>query len=190
MITCLSFKHHIPDDTIVIDCTSNSDSDMGRALSPFNVGPIETYDGDFAYNIENLYQFSKVYFCHNNDGEPTDAWNEWRINGWHTRKPIKHPFGAWNHCLYWMWDGKKMDRLQAQKEIFISNYSKAIVKTPAFQELKKLYNTTDTNIILIDYEGFDHRLLNMSWDDVVNHKDWPIGQAFVCAMLLEGHIQP
>ena len=38
------------------------------------------------------------------------------------------------------------------------------------------------------FEGYDHRLLEQSWDQVVNNPDRPVGQAFALCMLLEGYL--
>lgn len=188
MIFNLSFKHKIPDDAIVIDITSNSSDPMGRALSPFNIGPVDLYDGYWAYNIENAFQFSRVYPIHNFDETPSQAYFDWAVKGWQTRKAIKYPFGAWNIPLFSWWNGKKLSRLEAQNNIFLPLYSKAVVKTRSFQKLKDIYNSSDKDIVLLDYEGYNHRDLEMNWNDVVNHPTWPIGQGFVISMILEGFV--
>lgn len=188
MIYNLSVRHKIPDDGIAIDVTSRSSDPVGRLLSPFNVGPVELYDEHWAYNVENAYQFAKIYAQHDMNGVPSLSYLEWATKGWQTKKPIKYPFGVWNVALYHWWDGKKLDRLGAQNEIFLPLYKQAVVKTEAFQLLKALYETTDKDIYLIDFEGFNHRLFNMSWDEVKNHPNWPIGQGFALCMILEGAI--
>ena len=52
----------------VIDCTShNPDEVMRTGLSPFFLGRdtgIECYDGLRAWNMENAWQYSKVYAQH------------------------------------------------------------------------------------------------------------------------------
>lgn len=63
-----------------------------------------------------------------------------------------------------------------------------MVKTDAFNLLKKFYGETKQDIYLLDFEGYNHRLLNMSWDDVKNHPHWPVGQGFALCMLLEGYL--
>lgn len=190
MIHNLSFKHDIPENSIVIDVTSYSDS-FGRMLSPFNVGPIDLYDGHKAYNIENGYQFTKIYAQYaDENGEPTGAYWKWARAGWENKKPIKYPLGAWNECLHHWWKGRKLNRLEAQNEIFLPLYKEAVVKTKEFVELKELYEQTKKDgkdLVILDFEGFDYRFLEMSLEDVFNHQDWPIGQGFVLLGLLEGY---
>ena len=54
MLHNLSFKHQLPEDVLIIDITSRSQT-WGKYLSPFNLGPIQLYDGYWAYNLENAY---------------------------------------------------------------------------------------------------------------------------------------
>lgn len=187
MIYNFSFKHEVPDDAIVIDVTSRSLT-PGRFLSPFNLGPVDLYDGYTAFNIENAYQFAKIYEQFAFDDVPGEAYFEWAKKGWENKKPIKYPFGAWNVCLYHWWNGKKLSRLEAQNQIFIPLYTKAVIKTEAYHKLKKLYDTSDKDIYLLDFEGYNHRFLEMSWDDVINHPEWPVGQGFTLCMMLEGYL--
>ena len=189
MLHCLSFQHKMPDDAIVIDCTSNSGS-FGRWLSPFNVGPCELYDGYTAYNIENAYQFAAIYPAYADEhGCPTPAYWDWAMKGWETKRPIKHPMGAWNKRLHHWWAGRKLDRLEAQNQIFLPLYTKAVVKTDAWQKLREIYdNNKEREIVLVDYEGYSHRFLELNYEQVLNHPDFPVGQGFLLCMLLEGYL--
>lgn len=189
MIYAVSFKHKIPDDVLSMDVTSRSKT-WGRHFSPFNLGPVDLYDGYVAKNIENGYQFAKLYpeFI-TVDGEPSQHYWEWAKAGWNNPKPIKYPLGAWNDkpLCHW-WKGRKLNKLQAQNEIFIPLYKQAVIKTPAFAKLKDFYKNSGKDIYLIDFEGYDHRFLEKSWDDVINDINRPVGQAFVLCMILEGYL--
>lgn len=189
MIYAVSFKHKIPADSIVLDVTSRSNN-WTKLLSPFNVGPVTLYDEHVAFNIENGYQFSKIYepyHCTATD-LPSDHYWEWAKAGWRNPKPIKYPLGAWTKCFYHWWDGKKLDHLQAQNQIFLPLYKKAITKTSAFQRLKEMYETTNKDIYLLDFEGYDHRYLEQNWDQIISNPNRPVGQAFALCMLLEGYL--
>jgi hypothetical protein len=182
----LSFKHEIPENSIVINVTSYSDS-FGRMLSPFNVGPVNLYDEHWAHNIENGYQFAKLYSQYANEkGEPNENYWKWAKNGWENKKPIKYPLGAWNVCLHHWWKGRKLNRLEAQNEIFLPLYKEAVVQTKEFQVLKDLYESTDKNIVLLDFEGYDYNFLEIPLKDVFTHPDYPVGQGFALLGLLEG----
>lgn len=73
----------------VIDTISNS-GDF-RELSPFVLGPIDTYiPGKISRNFENLWQYSKVYQQHvDYAGVILPEWYKWRDVGW-MRMTIKH----------------------------------------------------------------------------------------------------
>lgn len=188
MIYALSFKHQIPDNAIVLDVTSRS-GNWGKNFSPFIVGPVSLYDEYWSYNIENAYQYSKVYEEYlDTNGNPSSAYWEWAKKGWLNPKPNKYPVGAWNKHVYHWWDGKKLSNLEAQNQIFLYLYKKAIIKTSAFQRLKELYESTDKDIILLDFEGYNHRYLESSWDQVTNDANRPVGQAFALCMILEGYL--
>jgi hypothetical protein len=182
----LSFKHEVPEDSIVINVTSYSDS-FGRMLSPFNVGPVNLYDGYWAHNLENGYQFAKIYSQYSNDkGEPNDNYWKWAKAGWENKKPIKYPLGAWNECLHHWWKGRKLNRLEAQNEIFLPLYKDAVTNTKEFKRLKEIYETSNRNIVLLDFEGYDHNFLEIPLKDVFAHPDYPVGQGFALIGLLEG----
>lgn len=188
MIYAVSFKHQIPDNTIVFDVTSRSNT-WARAFSPFVVGPVDLYDNYMAFNIENAYQYSKVYAEYVTvEGTPSQHYWEWAKKGWLNPKPIKYPMGAWSKHLYHWWDGKKLSNLEAQNQIFLPLYKKAILKTSAYQRLKELYESTDKDIYLVDFESYNWRYLGLTWDDVISDPNRPIGQAFALSMLLEGYL--
>lgn len=188
MIYAVSFKHSIPEDAIVLDVTSRSNS-WGKSLSPFNLGPVDCYDGYWAFNIENAFQFSKIYSEYNGyDDTPSKNYWEWAEKGWKTQKPIKYPLGVWNKHLYHWWEHKKLSNLEAQNQIFLPLYKKAVIKTSAFMKLKELYESTKQDIYLLDFEGYNHRYLDKSWDDVINDVNRPVGQGFALCMLLEGYL--
>lgn len=189
MIYCLSFKHQIPEDGIVFNVTSRSDT-WTKGFSPFNLGPITLYDNNWSYNLENAYQFCGCYSEHIGDDDyPNSSYYEWAKKGWQTNKAIKYPFGAWSKPLFYWWDNKKLSHFEAQNQIFIPLYKKAIEKTSIFKRLQEIYENSKQDIYLIDFEGYNHRYLGLTWDQVVNNPDVPVGQGFVLAMMLEGYLK-
>jgi len=65
----------------LINVTSQS-KDYGRELSPFLLGPCKLYEGLVSENMENAWQYSKVYPCHDNNGKPSNDYFKWAIAGW------------------------------------------------------------------------------------------------------------
>ncbi len=192
MLYSLSFKHDLTKyatDAIVIDTTSNSRTD-GKWFSPFFLGPVACYDGYIATSIENSYQFAKLYSEYmDQNGDPLPSYWEWAQRGWSNPKPIKHPLGAWRTAPYHIWKGKRLSRVEAQNEIFVTAYVELVTKTKAFDRLKALFERTKRDIILLAYEGYDHRYLDLSWDEVFNHPEFAIGQNAVLHAMLEGYLK-
>ena len=70
----------------VVMTVSRSDN-WSKGLSPFVLGPCPLYGGHIARNVENAWQFSKVYTCHlDKSGDPAPAYFEWRDRGWADEK--------------------------------------------------------------------------------------------------------
>ena len=188
MIYAVSFKHKIPEGVLSMDVTSRSNT-WGRHFSPFNLGPVDLYDGYVSKNIENAFQYSRVYAEYSTVDElPAAHYWEWAKAGWDNSKPNKYPLGAWNRHLYHWWDGKKINGVEAQNQIFLPLYKKAVIETPAFKKLKDFHLNSKKDIYLIDFEGYDHRFLEKTWDQVVSNPDMPVGQAFALCMILEGFL--
>ena len=85
MIYILNFRDSVPFGHKIINTTSNS-RDFGRGLSPMLVGPVEA-NGITCKNVENAWQYSKVYYEHVDQYmEPTQQYYTWRNNGYQDRK--------------------------------------------------------------------------------------------------------
>ena len=166
--------------------TTSSSREWSRGLSPFFLGPVALYGGNTAQNMENAWQYSKVYPEHaDKDGNPTEDYFAWAKAGWADTQAQRYPMGKGRKPLYSFWDGEKLSYVEARKKIYIPLYSRAVVNEPAFKVLKVKYET-EKSIILWDYDGYDHRKLGMTYEDVVNSDTRKCGHAFVLAMLLEG----
>ena len=97
--------------------------------------------------------------------------------------------------LYSWWDGKKYSYIEARQEIYIPIYAAAVRDTVAFEKLKRLYETmcnehlsVDDHLTLWDFDGYDHRKLGMTYEDVILCETRKMGHGFVLAMMLEGLI--
>lgn len=169
----------------VINTTSHSPQDWSRELSPFYLGPVYLYDGHIAENVENGWQYCKVYKKHVDvDSNPTNEYWSWANEGWSNTKAIRYPMGKGAVPEYSLWDNDKFGYIEARKKIYAPLYSKAVAKTNAFKKLRNMYKE-GTDIILWDFDGYDHYILNMSLNDVINEPKKPMGHAFVLAMMLE-----
>jgi hypothetical protein len=181
-----------PEGFTVVNTTSKDRVNIGFQLSPFFLGPIPLYEGKFAQNLENAWQFSKVYkeFADVNN-QPTQKYFNWAIQGWTDSYAHRYPNGKGAIPLYSYWkvleDGKWVEKfwgyVDARKNIYFPLYAKAIVKTSAYQQLSQRLENGE-NIALWDFDGYDHAARNMTYEDVVNSPKYKCGHAFVIYGLL------
>lgn len=176
---------------ITIDTTSGSGDFNG--LSPFIIGPCNTYlPGVLARNFENLWQYSKVYNEHIYRGDsdwgyggPSKEWEEWRNKGWANPRAVRYPMGKGRKPEYLYWNGKQLDYVTARKQVYALYYFSNVIKTIAYTRLKSYYDA-GTNLILLDYDAYDHQKLGLTLHDVINNPDKKCGHAFILAMILTG----
>lgn len=170
-----------------INCTSQANC-WSAELSPFKLGPVNLYDGFVSENVENAWQFSKVYEQFTNKaGQPTRQYFDWAVKGWRDSYAHRYPMGKGAKPLYSLWDDERLTYIEARWKIYIPLYAQAVVGTPAFKNLRKLY-TSRGEIVLWDFDGYDHRKSGMDYDDVINCETLKMGHTFVLGMLLEGFL--
>lgn len=192
-------------DFVRIDCTSgNPDEVMRNGLSPFFLGPVETYDGLKAERFERAWQCSKVFagFA-DSSGNPLPEWFAWRDRMWADASNADHmairfPAGRENANAnktlysYWKDDGefKRLGYIDARKHIYLPVYAKAVVKTEAYRRLCALRDE-GKNLLLFDFDGYNRHLprYNFSYNDVLHCPILKMGHGFVLAMLLEGVVK-
>lgn len=174
-------------DELVINTTSRSDN-WSRGLSPFFLGPVPLYTEavvPMATNVENAWQFSKVYpeqVTH--EGLPTSSYFAWAMEGWSDPRAHRYPKGKGRVPAYTWWAGEKLDYVTARKRVYIPLYAHAVVKSIAFAKLLDLYRKLG-KITLWDFDGYDYIALGMTMKDVVNDPKRKMGHAFITAHLLE-----
>lgn len=167
---------------------TTSHSEWTRDLSPFLLGPCAMYDGLESLNMENAWQFSKVYADQVDiDHNPLPEWYKWRDKGIASKFAYRYPKGKGAIPLYSYWNGEKLSYIEARKLIYIPLYVNAVKNTHGYKYLKKLYINGE-NIVLWDFDGYNHHKLNMSLDDVLHCTTRKMGHAFVLAMMLTYNI--
>lgn len=107
MIFVCGPKDKVPTNANVINVTSHS-KDFGVGLSPFHLGPVDLYNGYVSLNVENAWQYCKVYKIHTKDKEPTEEYFQWAIRGWKNARAIRYPMGKGSIPEYSYWDGKNL----------------------------------------------------------------------------------
>lgn len=159
---------------------------MMSSLSPFILGPIQLPIGQGCpRNFENFWQFSKVYKEHlDRRGYPNREWFRWKREGFDDPKAHRYPMGKGRKPEYTWWGGQKLGYILARKRIYARLYAENVVDTEAYETLWDLHDS-GKDIILKDFDAYDHIKLGMSLKDVINCETKIMGHAFVLAMMLE-----
>jgi hypothetical protein len=166
-----------------INTTSRSNC-WSVGLSPFYLGPVDLYDGHIARNVENAWQYSKVYAQHADEKGPTIDYWTWAQYGWARERADRYPMGKGVKPLYSWWDGQKFPYVEARKKIYAPLYAKAVEKSDAYKQLAEIYKDKK-EIWLWDFDGYDYHKEGMTLKDVLNCESKKMGHAFVLAMLLQ-----
>ena len=166
--------------TVVNVCTNGD----WQGLSPFLLGPCDFYGGFVSLNMENAWQFAKLYPIHSVQGKiwPTQDYWTWAKAGWANPQAVRYPMGRGKKPLCAWWDGKALDYIEARKKIYAPLYAKAVQKNEAFLRLKEL--TEKGDVALRDFDGYDHDAQNLTLTQVLNNPKRKMGHAFVLKMLL------
>lgn len=167
----------------VINTTSRS-CNWSRGLSPFLLGPVPLWGGHVAQNVENAWQFSKVYREHvGPDGYPTAAWYAWASSGWRSPRAFRYPMGKNVAPDYSYWNGACLDYIPARLTIYLPLYGRAVVDSEAWTLLEQEYHMKG-RVTLWDFDGYDSTF--HKGDEVlpVFESDRKCGHAFVLAALL------
>jgi hypothetical protein len=176
-------KDKAPDGIEVINTTSRS-LNWSKGLSPFFLGPCELYNEYVSTNVENAWQFSKVYKGYiDSGGNPSKEYFNWAIEGWSNPQAIRYPMGKGKIPLYSWWNGEKLIYVEARKKIYVPLYSKSVIQTDSYKKLRELYKERK-DLHIWDFDGYDYIKLGMSFKDVINDSTRKMGHAFVLANLL------
>lgn len=187
MIYVIGPNYKVPDGIEVINTTSRSDT-WSKSLSPFFLGPVHLYDKYQSLNVENAWQFSKVYeYYLQEDGSVGERYFKWAQDGWNDKRAHRYPMGKGVLPKFSYWDGEQLSYVEAHKKIYIPLYSGAVEKTHAFQKLKRLYQETE-NLYLWDFDA--HGLAPNTFDywELWDNPKIKVGHAYVLAMMLEGKL--
>lgn len=175
----------VPAGALTLDTTSRSG--LWSELSPFLLPGGELYAGHKSVNMENAWQFAKLYAKHADDrGEPTAAYWEWARAGWADAKAHRYPMGKGARPLHSWWDEEKLGYIEARKRIYAPLYSRAVERTEAFGTLQQMLATEERDIYLRDWDGYDHLKLGQSIGQVANNPARKMGHAFVLWAMLTG----
>lgn len=198
-----------PDGYKTVNVTSRSTS-IYRDLSPFYLKDAIQPDA----NIENLWQYSKLYDCHQpgtvyTDNHetfvvqmpygltetitlreilPSKEWLGWNqtIHGkvWADHHPMGH-----KRPIHGVFEHKgryyECDCIQSRKLIYVPRYALAATQSPTYQALLKLSKEHD-----IALQDFDWCNMSQRPKEIINDPRHRMGHAAVLAMCLSGAYAP
>jgi len=168
----------------VVNTTSHG-KETAHLFSPFLLGPIPLYDGSVAENMENAWQYSKVYASLlERNGSIGEKYETWARAGWSNPKANRYPMGKGKRPLYSLWNGGQLTYVEARKRIYFPLYRDAVIRSGGFTWLKDQVAQCD-ELLLVDFDGYRHRDLGMTLADVLNSTQHKMGHAFVLAAMLE-----
>ena len=190
MIKVVRPTFKLPENATVVNTTSRSDN-WSKGLSPFHLGPVDLYDGYSSFNVENAWQYSKVYYNHvDKDDNPAPEYFEWAQKGWKRTAADRYPMGKGSKALYSYWDGKKYSYTEARQKIYIPIYSGAVRNTFAFKKLKEIYADCVKKNEVLHLVDFDAHNLPPEYDPTYKFEalwtnpEIKVGHAYVLAMML------
>lgn len=187
MIYVLSMYDKVPSGAIEINTTSR-DVGIFQNLSPFKLGPCQLYDDYVSLNMENAWQYSKVYAHHVDENNmPTQEYFEWAKNGWNKKWADRYPMGKGAKPLFSWWHKEPLDYIEARKQIYVSLYAKRVILTDAYKELAFMHSNGQ-DIALRDFDGYMYNEMGYTLSDVLNNPNKKMGHSFVLAMLLTNDI--
>jgi len=173
-----------PPDATVIDTTSRA-AGWSKELSPFYLGPVDLYAGHKAMRVESGWQFSKLFAEHaDNQANPTEAYWAWAKAGWASYRAQRYPMGKGRTPICSIWEGRKLDYIEARKQIYIPLYWRAVCESRAWLALVHLARRSPV-LALRSFDVYDYRKLGMTLVDVVNNQDKKMGHGFVLGMMLD-----
>lgn len=174
----------------VVNVTSRSKFWTGKRMSPMHLGPVWLYGDVEALNVENAWQYSKVYKRHlHEDGFPNEEWYDWAHAGFTSQRADRYPMGKGAIPEYTWFDYEKLDYIEARKKVYIPIYRDAVENDQLANSfvdwMADLLQGEIEELVLQDFDAYDHHALGYSWEDVVNDPDRKMGHGFVLGQMIE-----
>lgn len=190
-VIVLGMQDEAPAEAIVVNVTSRTKEPWSKGLSPFFLGPARLWDGTTAANMENAWQFAKVYPEHTGpDKAPTEAYFTWARAGWSDATPRRFPMGPGAIPSYSHWGGEQLTYVAARMAIYAPLYAELVEKTDAWQRLQCVYTKAvkeNKVLALRDFDGHPSiEQFGGDYERVLYNTREKMGHGFVLAMMLEG----
>jgi len=172
---------------VEVNTTSKSFEEWSKGLSPFFLGPVKLYGEFVSQNVENAWQYCKVYHEHLDEkGNPGEEYFKWAKEGWNNPKPVRFPMGRGAKPAYSYWNGEKLGYVDARIKIYSPLYAQIVEKSEAFQKLQEIYKNANLLVKLWDFDGYDHWKFGMSLEDCMFDEKKEDGPFFCTSYVATG----
>jgi uncharacterized protein DUF6939 len=179
-----AFRHH-SDQRVFCDVTTHGHE--WRPLSPMVLGPVPLYGGMWSKTMENAWQYAKFYPAFTGTQAAENSYWPWARAGWDSPRAVRHPMGD-AVPLFSLWAGDRLGYVSARKRVYAPLYAQAVRMHQLMLYLRLRDLAGQAGVVLVDFDGYDHRALGYSWDDVLSDPDRKMGHGFVLAMMIEGYL--
>lgn len=187
----------------VVNVCSTGKEPFALTLSPFYVGPCAlpwsfsrnttNTPREMAKNMENAWQFAKVYSQHADPetGEPTDGWYRWAHAGFTNSKAVRFPMGRGAKPLYSFGgfnpDGTvvRWGYVEARFRIYAPLYADLVDGSIGYAQLRARL-VANKYITLLDFDGWNHEAHGLTLEQTMYHPGHKCGHGFILAMMLAG----
>lgn len=167
-------RYPAPKNSFVINTTSIS-KDFGKNFSPFLCQGDIILDGLKAHNVENLWQYTKVYGEH---VDHLEEWIRWRDKGLALRRAVRYPMGKGAKPFFSRWQDKELGYIEARKTIYIPAYIQKLDKYCQRQINSLIDILSITDVYLWDFDVFP---TEASFEDLVADPSISLGHGFIVA---------
>lgn len=173
--------------TILIDVTSHSRT-WTQVFSPFLLGPVPLYGEYVSQNVENAWQYSKVYPKHiTEEGLVNQEYWRWARRGWENQRANRYPMGKGAIPAFSLWDGDRLGYVAAKQRIYIPLYEQAVRDSGYLRSLVQFVEDCQADgleVGFFDFDVFDLQKERLTYDQVLN-SNRKLGHAFVLARMVE-----
>ena len=179
--------------------TSKSKEPWSRGLSPFTLGPVYVWPGQTGVpsrNVENAWQFSKVYDGQADpDGNPTAVHILWALRGWRNPEAVRYPKGRGAIPLYAAYRDARLGYIPSRLYIYVPSYVEGLATSPegraSFKRLRAEYDAAQAaggTLALFDFDGYGHVAAGLDFAGTLLNARKKGAHTFVLAALLEDQL--
>ena len=180
MVIAQNFKEKVPKGFVAVNVTSNSKT-WAKACSPFFLGTVKTSTG-VAKNVENAWQFSKVYkelgHWDKKNKCPSKKWIKWKNKGFSDTYAHRYPAGKGAIPIGSWHEDTLLPYVKARKKMYIPWYRKLYMSEDLHYIMYEFCNK-HKNVVIQDYDVQNHINLGVTLKYLKNHPKFKYGHGFV-----------